>query len=82
MAALLSDAASAKVSRVEQNRPKHDSQRAGGHQVAIEGSNKPPNVVAISRNMPMRMLEKPSFRNAAAAPEEVAMTETSEAPMA
>ena len=41
-----------------------------------------PKVVAISRNIPIRMLEKPSRTYAAAAPEEVAMTETSVAPMA
>ena len=41
-----------------------------------------PKVVAISKNIPMRMLEKPSFTYEAAAPEEVAITETSEAPMA
>src|SRR6476646_10750483 len=38
-----------------------------------------PRVVAISRNMPIRMLEKPSFTYAAAAPEEVAITETRDA---
>ena len=41
-----------------------------------------PSVVAISRNMPIRMLENPSFTYAAAAPEEVAITETRDAPMA
>src|SRR6476660_7595017 len=41
-----------------------------------------PRVVAISRNIPMRMLEKPSLTYAAAEPEEVAITETSDAPIA
>ena len=41
-----------------------------------------PTVVAISRNMPIRMLEKPSRTYAAAAPLEVAITEISAAPMA
>jgi hypothetical protein len=41
-----------------------------------------PTVVAISRNMPMRMLEKPSRTYAAAAPEDVAITEINAAPMA
>ena len=44
--------------------------------------NRAPRVVAISRNIPMRMLEKPSLTYAAAAPEDVAITETSDAPMA
>ena len=41
-----------------------------------------PTVVAISRNMPRRIFEKPSFTYAAAAPDEVAITETNAAPMA
>ena len=41
-----------------------------------------PTVVAISRNIPMRMLENPSFTYAAADPDDVAITETSDAPMA
>jgi hypothetical protein len=41
-----------------------------------------PIVVAISSSIPMRMLVKPSLTYAAAAPELVAMIETSEAPMA
>src|SRR5271155_438100 len=41
-----------------------------------------PIVVAISRNIPTRMLEYPSRTYAAAAPEDVAITDTSAAPMA
>jgi hypothetical protein len=41
-----------------------------------------PIVVAISRNMPMRIFEKPSRTNADAAPLDVAMTDTSDAPIA
>ena len=41
-----------------------------------------PIVVAISRNIPIRILVKPSFTKATAAPEEVPITETSEAPIA
>src|ERR1700722_107403 len=41
-----------------------------------------PTVVATSKNMPTRMFEYPSFKYAAAAPDEVAITETSEAPIA
>src|SRR5581483_5936786 len=41
-----------------------------------------PSVVATSRNIPIRMLEKPSLTYAAAAPEDVAITDTSEAPIA
>src|SRR5579872_1007857 len=50
--------------------------------VARNAPNNAPRVVAISKNIPMRMFEKPSLTNAAAAPEEVAITETREAPMA
>src|SRR5580700_2951147 len=39
-----------------------------------------PAVVATSRNIPIRMLEYPSFVYAAAAPDDVAITEMSEAP--
>src|SRR5215471_10691328 len=49
---------------------------------ARNAPNKAPSVVAISRNIPMRMLEKASLRYDTAAPDEVAMTETSEAPTA
>jgi hypothetical protein len=41
-----------------------------------------PSVVAISRNMPMRMFKIPSLTYADAAPDEVAMTEINEVPMA
>src|SRR5262252_5822792 len=41
-----------------------------------------PSVVAISRNIPILILEKPSFTYAAAAPDDVAITETSDAPTA
>lgn len=41
-----------------------------------------PAVVAISKNIPSRILVMPSFTKAAADPEEVAITETSEAPIA
>jgi len=41
-----------------------------------------PMVVAISRNIPTRMFVNPSFTNAAAAPEDVAITHTSDAPIA
>jgi hypothetical protein len=41
-----------------------------------------PKVVAISRNIPMRILVKPSFTYAEAAPDEVAITEIREAPTA
>ncbi len=41
-----------------------------------------PTVVAISRNIPTRMFVYPSRTNAAAAPDEVAITQTSEAPIA
>src|SRR5690242_15683368 len=41
-----------------------------------------PTVVAISRSMPTRTLVNPSLTYAAAAPEDVAITETSDAPTA
>src|SRR6185503_19862692 len=41
-----------------------------------------PAVVATSRNMPMPTLENPSRTYAAAAPDEVAMTEMSDTPIA
>ena len=41
-----------------------------------------PRVVATSRNMPTRMFEYPSLTYAAAAPDDVAITETSDAPIA
>jgi len=41
-----------------------------------------PTVVATSRNIPIRMLVKPSRTYAAAAPEDVAITDTSDAPTA
>lgn len=48
----------------------------GLHQRALKS------VVATSRNIPMRTLVKPSLTYAAAAPEEVAITETRDAPIA
>jgi hypothetical protein len=53
-----------------------------GTRVARNAPKSAPMVVATSRNMPMRTLERPSRTYAAAAPEEVAMTEMREAPMA
>ena len=53
-----------------------------GTLVARNAPNNAPKVVAISRNIPILILENPSFTYAAAAPEEVAMTDTSDAPMA
>ena len=53
-----------------------------GMRVARKAPSNAPKVVAISKNIPMRMLENPSFTYEAAAPDEVAITETSEAPMA
>ncbi|MNY76094.1 hypothetical protein D3C86_2155630 [compost metagenome] len=41
-----------------------------------------PEVVAISRNIPILILVKPSFTNATAAPEEVPITEINDAPIA
>ncbi len=49
---------------------------------ARNAPNRAPVVVAISRNIPMRMLENPSLTYATAAPDEVAITDTSDAPMA
>jgi hypothetical protein len=55
-------------------------------EVGILAASKPPvmapKVVAISRNIPIRMFEKPFFRKAEAAPDEVAITETRVAPIA
>src|SRR5579862_7964726 len=50
--------------------------------VATAAPRSAPRVVAISRNMPMRMFENPSLTYAAAAPDEVAITDTSDAPTA
>ena len=50
--------------------------------VASHAPSTAPMVVAISRNMPIRMLEKPSRTYAAADPDDVAMTDISDAPIA
>ena len=52
-----------------------------GNLSANEAPTTAPIVVAISRNIPILILEKPSLTYAAAAPEDVAMTDTSVAPM-
>ncbi len=49
---------------------------------AITAPRMAPEVVAISSNNPMRTFEKPSRTYAEAAPDDVAITDTSEAPMA
>src|ERR1700722_3312261 len=49
---------------------------------AINAPLSAPTVVAISRNMPTRMFEYPSRKYAAAAPDDVAITDTSDAPIA
>ncbi len=43
---------------------------------------KAPIVVAISKNIPSRMFVMPSFTYAAAEPDDVAITDTNEAPIA
>ena len=50
--------------------------------VAIIAPTKAPIVVATSRNIPIRRFVKPSLIYADAAPQEVAITDTSEAPTA
>ena len=50
-----------------------------GTRVATAAPASAPAVVAISRNIAIRMFEKPSDTYAAAAPDEVAMTDTSDA---
>src|SRR5208282_245223 len=59
--------------------PKMAAKALVGIRVARKAPINAPKVVAISRNMPIRILENPSFTYAAAAPEEVAITETSDA---
>ena len=53
-----------------------------GTRVARNAPNTAPTVVATSRNIPIRTFESPSRTYAAAAPDEVAITEISDAPMA
>ena len=55
---------------------------AGSRTTASMAPDTAPVVVAMQRNSPMRMFEMPSRRYAAAAPEEVAITEDSAAPIA
>ena len=50
--------------------------------IAMYAPTSAPRVVAISSSMPTRMFVKPSRTYAAAAPDDVEMTETSEAPIA
>src|SRR5438067_1166063 len=54
----------------------------GDRYAATNAPESAPRLVAISRNIPTRMFEYPSRTYAAAAPDEVAMTETSDAPTA
>src|SRR5207237_10912311 len=63
-------------------RPKIMAIALVGTLVARNAPNSAPKVVAISRNIPILMLENPSFTYAAAAPEEVALPDPSDAPMA
>ena len=65
----------------QQHDAKDDEQPAGGDDVARNAPQIAPIVVAISRNMPTRRLVMWSLTYAAAAPLEVAMTETIETPI-
>ena len=62
--------------------PNTTSIAAPGSLVATLAPMIAPDVVATSRKIPTRMFVKPSLRYEAAAPDEVAMTETNEAPIA
>ena len=62
--------------------PKRPPRMDGEIFAAANAPQTAPTVLAISRNMPMRMFENPSRTYAAAAPEEVAITDISVAPMA
>jgi hypothetical protein len=62
--------------------PKRIATRCVGVYTASTAPSIAPVVVAISRNMPMRTLVMPSLIYAAAAPDELAIEATSEAPMA
>ena len=71
-----------RVRRIQQHHSKNNRNRRRRNVSRNKRPASAPTVVATSKNIPTRIFEYPSRKYAAAAPEEVAITDTSDAPIA